>query len=125
MTSNLDSYNPRVEVHTDETPRRLTRWIIALCIFAAGTFAFSEVASGWFGSYVYFIAGSKLVWWGLIIFIGSIVGAIFYLIWSTISDNLRTRLGRRIPLILIGGLATAALTMLFIASSDILWLLFD
>lgn len=125
MISNSDSNIPRKEVPSDEISRPLTRWIVALCILTAGTFAFSEVASGWFGSYVHFIAGSELVWWGFITLIGSIVGAIFYLIWSTVSDNLRTRFGRRIPLILVGGLATAGLTILFIESSNIIWLLID
>ena len=125
MNSKSDSDFPRDEDPFVSNSLPLKQWTIALCIFTAGTFVFNEVASGWFGSYVYFIAGTELVWWGLITLIGSIVGAIFYLIWSTISDNLRTRLGRRIPLILAGGLITAGLTVLFIVSDNIVWLLID
>ena len=125
MDSKSDSDIPLDEDPFVSNSLPLKQWTIALCIFTAGTFVFNEVASGWFGSYFYFIAGTELVWWGLITLIGSIVGAIFYLIWSTISDNLRTRLGRRIPLILAGGLITAGLTVLFIVSDNIVWLLID
>jgi len=125
MTLDSNSDIPHEKKLAQKTSLHLTRWIIALCIFTAGSFTFNEIASGWFGSYVYFIAGKELIWWGTITLIGSIVGAIFYLIWSTVSDNLRTKLGRRIPLILIGGLATSGLAVLFIENDNIIWLLID
>ncbi len=125
MTSNPVPEFPKEDQETDKVNRPLLRWIIALCIFTAGTFTFTEVAGGWFGSYYHFIAKGELVWWGLFTLIGSVISAVFYLIWSIISDNLRSRLGRRIPLILIGGLATAGLTILFVASNNIGWLLIN
>jgi MFS family permease len=125
MTSNPVE-SPSAQEVPLESPRRLIiRWTIALCIFTAGGFAFSELVTNLFSSYTVLIAGSGLVGWGFISGIGAIVGAVMYLVWSTISDNLRTRWGRRIPLMLIGGVSTAGLAILFAMSRDYLWLLLD
>jgi DHA1 family multidrug resistance protein-like MFS transporter len=110
---------------TNEKKPPMRRWILGLCIFTAGGFVFNEISAGWFSSYAHFIAGSELVGWGLISLIGSIMSAIFYLIYGAISDNLRTKMGRRIPLILIGCLSSAVLTFLFTLGDNYWWLLID
>jgi Na+/melibiose symporter-like transporter len=79
----------------------LKRWIMGLCIFSAIGFLYNEVYSGWFSSYTVFIFGLEYKDWARIAATSSILGAVLYLLYGVISDNLRTKLGRRIPLILV------------------------
>ncbi len=112
------------EVPSKQTKSPLLKWTIALCIFTAGGFTFNEL-SNIFSKYTEIITGTETIYWGIISGTASIIGAAFYLIWSTISDNLRTRLGRRLPLMLIGGLSSALLAILFTFGQDFIWLLID
>ncbi len=116
---------PEQPVRKETLKLPLTRWTMALCIMTMGGFVFNEVTANWFSSYVKFVAGSLYVGWGLIVAIGSVVGTCFYLIWGAMSDNLRTKHGRRIPFILVGSLASAGLTVLFALSTNFIWLFID
>jgi MFS family permease len=44
----------------------------------------------------------------------AIIGTIFFILWGVISDNLRTKLGRRLPLILVGCFGTAVFLCLVV-----------
>lgn len=124
MTSIPPEATPPIETPRKGTRTPLLRWTFALCIFTAGGFTFNEL-SNIFSKYTEIVSGTSTLGWGVISGIASIVGAVFYLIWSTISDNLRTRMGRRLPLMLIGGLSSSVLAILFTFGSNYTWLLID
>jgi MFS family permease len=113
------------ETHPVEAHRVLRRWILALCTISIGGQLFTEISGTFFSTYMHFEAGYPYVYPGIINAVFSILGIAFYIIFGAISDNLRTRFGRRMPLIVIGTVCTALLTFLFVASADFLWLLID
>lgn len=100
----------------------LKRWIMGLCIFSAIGFLYNEVYSGWFSSYTVFIFGLEYKDWARIAATSSILGAVLYLLYGVISDNLRTKLGRRIPLILVGSISSAILSILYTIGDSYVWL---
>ena len=98
-------------------------WIIALCLLAFGTTLYSEIEGQWFSSFARVIANVSYFSVSIMVALSGIFGTIFYLIWGAISDNLRTNLGRRIPIILIGMVSTAGLMILYISTTYFLLLL--
>ncbi len=108
-----------------EAHRVLRRWIFALCIIAIGGQLFTEISGTFFSTIVHFEAGFPYAVAGIINSVFSVLGMVCYIVFGAISDNLRTRFGRRVPLIFIGMVSTALLTFLFVMSTDFLWLLVD
>ena len=98
-------------------------WILALCFLAFGTTLYSETEGQWFSSFASVIANMSYFGVSTMVALAGIFGTIFYLVWGAISDNLRTNLGRRIPIILIGMVSTAGLMILYILTTYFLLLL--
>ncbi len=98
-------------------------WLLALCLLAFGTTLYSEIEGKWFPSFAHVIADLSLFSISIMVALAGIFGTIFYLAWGAISDNLRTKLGRRIPIILIGMISTAGLMIFYISTTNFLLLL--
>ncbi len=98
-------------------------WLIALCILAFGTTLYSEIEGQWLSSYGRFIANLGYFTVAFIVAMSGISVTIFYLMWGAISDNIRTKFGRRVPIIVIGMLSTALLMFLYISTTNFLILL--
>lgn len=109
-----------IEVH-----RPLRRWILALCIIAIGSQLFTEISGTFFSTIIHFEAGLPYVYAAIINTVFLILGMVCYIVFGALSDNLRTRFGRRVPLIFIGMVSSALLTFLFVMSTDFLWLFID
>lgn len=107
---------------TEKKPQFLWRWVLALCFTALGTTVFTEIQSQWFNSYMKITEGG-LFGAAVLTAVSAVLGAIFYLIFGTISDNIRTRFGRRVPLYMIGAFSTAGLMFLFILTTNFIILL--
>ncbi len=121
MNTSLDPSN--LDKNKKDKSKPFLRWIIALSILAMCTTIYTEVESQWFTSYAHNIANMNLFLVSLMVAMSGIIGTLFYLIWGTISDNLRTRFGRRVPIYVIGALMTMGLMILFVASINYMWLL--
>jgi len=103
----------------------LRRWILALCIIAIGGQLFTEISGTFFSTIIHFEAGFSYADAAIINAVFLILGMVCYVVFGAISDNLRTRFGRRVPLIFIGMVSSALLTFLFVMSMDFLWLFID
>ena len=93
-------------VIAEEKPLFMWRWVLALCFTALGTTTFTEIQSQWSNSYVKITEGG-LFGASILVAVSAVLGAIFYLIFGTISDNIRTRYGRRVPLYVTGAFVMA------------------
>ncbi len=60
---------------------------------------------------------------GIVMAVSAAVGTTFFIIWGTISDNTRTRFGRRLPFILLGGMSVGIFIILFSFSNSLLVLI--
>ncbi len=105
--------------------RFLKRSTIALCILSVGSQLWSDVSQSFLSYVVHHNAGYSFLTSGIMSAIYSIVSAIFFILWGAISDNLRTRFGRRIPLIFSGMIGTAILVIFFVFSNNLIWLIID
>jgi MFS family permease len=106
----------------DKKQTMLLRWVVALCITAIGTMAITEVQGQWFNSYIKVTAGG-LFGASALVAVSAVLSAIFYLFWGTISDNIRTKRGRRVPIYVIGAISTAVLMCIFILTINFVALL--
>ena len=101
----------------------LKSWIAAICILALGTTLYSEIEGTWFSSFARFIAQVGYFNVGVIFALSGIVGTTFYMIWGAISDNTRTKFGRRVPFLVIGMFTTALFMILYISTTIFILLL--
>ncbi len=107
----------------ESRPKLLKSWIAAICILALGTTLYSEIEGEWFSSYVKYIAQVGFFNVGVIYAVSKIVGTIFYMIWGAVSDNARTKFGRRVPFLVIGMFTTALFMILYISTTNFIFLL--
>jgi len=122
MKNNLDVES--LETNSKKSKSKIHKaWITALCFLAFGTTLYSEIEGQWFSSFARVIANVSYFGVSIIVALTGILGTVFYLIWGAISDNLRTKIGRRIPIILIGMLSTACLMILYISTTYFVFLL--
>jgi MFS family permease len=121
-----DNHHKTMEI-ADDIPKFLSRirfWklIIALSITTIAISVYGQMESQWFNSFMTNIAGYTDYHKSAMVATSAIVGTIFFLIWAAYSDNLRTRLGRRLPILIIGFLSTALFVSLFGVSTNFWWL---
>jgi len=91
-----------------------------LSIMGFGGQMYSEITGDWFSTFVILTSGYPKINWGILVTLFSVIGAVFFLIFGAISDNMRTRFGRRVPMLVIGTVATVILTALFVFSTNYL-----
>lgn len=96
---------------------------LALCVIIMGVMAYGEVELEWYNSYAKYIAGMSNFNVSILVALSTIVGTLFYLIWGTISDNLRTKYGRRVPMIFIGSIGTVILMIGFVSNLEPYWII--
>ncbi len=94
------------------------KWIVAIMLIAFGTTICTDIADQWIPSYAKYIAHASYFQISIVVALSGILYTIFYIIWGTISDNLRIKMGRRVPMILVGSLLTAGLMIIFLMTVE-------
>nr|MDO8111887.1 MFS transporter [Candidatus Sigynarchaeota archaeon] len=88
-------------------------WVLGICILSFGTQFYTEIEGNWLNSYMfYYVSGESELAVSLMVGTSAILGTICFIIWGFVSDNLQTRLGRRVPVLLVGLLGTAIFMIL-------------
>jgi MFS family permease len=103
----------------------LRRWIVGLCILSVAGQLFTEISGTFFPTIVVFSHGFSYEFAGIINAVFNVLVAACFIVFGAVSDNIRSRFGRRVPLITAGTVITALLTYLFVLSDNFLWLLID
>ncbi len=85
----------------------------ALAILVAMSALYSQTENNWFNSWISQILGMDQIYVSYMVSLSSIFGAVFFLIWGTYSDTLRTRWGRRKPVLVPGLIVTGLLVIAF------------
>ncbi len=85
----------------------------ALAILMAMSILYSQTENNWFNSWISQILGMDQIYVSYMVSLSSIFGAVFFLLWGTYSDTLRTRWGRRKPVLVPGMIVTGLLVIAF------------
>ena len=117
----LPPTNP-TSVPYEPSRQLLILWIVALSILSFGGQIYSEITGDWFPTFITCIANDPPILWGVVSAFISILGVVFFLFFGAISDNLRSKHGRRIPMMIVGGIITAVLTATFVLSKSYIWI---
>jgi MFS family permease len=86
-----------------------------LAILTTITTIYSSIENGYFNSYLKIVAHSSDFEINLMVSFSSVFGAIFFILWGAISDNIRSKYGRRKPILIIGMLSSAFFFFLYSA----------
>jgi MFS family permease len=103
----------------------LRRWILGLCVLSVGGQLFTELSSTFFTNIAVKGAGFTYAVAGTINAVFNVLVTICFIVFGAVSDNVRSRFGRRVPLITAGIVTTALLTYLFVVTTNFLWLFVD
>ncbi len=117
--------SPDSSSSADLIQKFVKRSTIALCVMSVGSQLWSDVSQSFLAYVVRQNTGYPFIVIGIMSAIYAIVSAVFFLLWGAVSDNLRTRFGRRIPLIFSGIVGTAILVIFFVTSNNLIWLIID
>jgi Na+/melibiose symporter-like transporter len=93
------------------------RNFITLAILAMITTIYSSIENGYFNSFLKIVNNTSDFKINIMVSFSSIFGAIFFILWGAISDNIRSKYGRRKPILLIGLLSSAFFFYLFSATN--------
>jgi MFS family permease len=113
------------EASPGKEPRVLKRWILALCIISVGSQLFTEISGTFLPTIVRVNGGYPYATAGIINAVFNVLGIVFFIVFGAVSDNLRSKYGRRVPLIFLGMVSTALFTFIFPLSMNFIWLLID
>jgi MFS family permease len=89
------------------------RNLLSLIITSAIVTAYGFTEGSWFNSYVSQILGMDKIWVSVMVATSGFMGAIFFIVWGTISDNNRDRFGRRKSVLVSGIVITGILVIIF------------
>jgi len=91
---------------------------ISLAILAVVTSFYSLTENSWFNSWTSGVIGSSNFETMVMVSTSAGMGAAFFLIWGAISDNIRTKFGRRKPVLLTGLVLSAIFIFMFAGSKE-------
>ena len=93
----------------------------SLAILFSITSFYSMTENQWFNSWVAQILGMEQIHVSIMVSVSGVFGAVFFLIWGTISDNLRSKYGRRKPILMTGMVLTGFLVIAFGLTKSYVW----
>jgi MFS family permease len=96
-----------------------------LCVLSVSGQLFTELSSTFFTNIV--VKGDKFPYAvaGIINAVFNVLVTICFIVFGAVSDNVRSRFGRRVPLITIGTVTTGLLTYLFVLNGSFIWLMLN
>lgn len=113
--------------HAENNQRRYyVRSIIAMAVVWAAVAFYGQTESQWFNNYVVNeIIGTgysdrQMSW---MVSTSAFVGTFAFIYWGILSDNIRTKYGKRVPIYIIGAVLTAIFVILFGKGTSLIWLI--
>lgn len=106
--------------------RRYMQSIVAMTIIWAAVAFYGQTESQWFNNYVVNgIIGTgysdrQMSW---MVSTSAFVGTFAFIYWGILSDNIRTKYGKRVPIYIIGAVLTAIFVILFGQGTSLAWLI--
>jgi MFS family permease len=93
---------------TKSANNHLWQWVIGIMLLSFGSQTFTEIEGNWLNSYMkYYTDLGSNTWVSLMVAVNTVIGTVFFLIWGVISDNTRSKWGRRLPFLMMATFGTA------------------
>jgi maltose/moltooligosaccharide transporter len=105
---------------------RFGKHLLAILVNTVAISFYGTVESQWFNSYVtnpIIGTGYTDIQMSYMVSTSAVMGAIAFIFWGLVSDNLRSRYGRRKPIYIWGSILTAIFVYLFGRSNELWWLI--
>ncbi|MFX1339703.1 MAG: MFS transporter [Promethearchaeota archaeon] len=101
---------------------KIQTFIIGIIFAADMIFGFAE--QNFLNTYLIHVLGLTEIHVAIMVSLSAIMGLIFLLVWGIISDNTRSKSGRRKPYLLIGGIISGIAMIIYAFSPNFYWALF-
>jgi MFS family permease len=98
--------------------------IFLIGLMALGATIFGYMETELLNTYIDHVLNLDFIWIGIMVSFSATMGLIFLFIWGVLSDNTRSRFGRRRPFLLIGGIGAGIGMILFGFSPNYAWAFF-
>ncbi|TFF63540.1 MAG: MFS transporter [Promethearchaeota archaeon] len=85
--------------------------MLVIGILGGGAAIFGSYEGSFFNTYIEHVLGKDFIYIGVMVSVSAIFGLIFVLVFGTLSDNCRSKLGRRRPYMLFGIIAGTAMAL--------------
>jgi MFS family permease len=109
-----------IKVFTREL--KIQTFIIGIVFAADMIFGFAE--QNFLNTYLVHVLGLTELHVAIMVSLSAIMGLIFLLVWGIISDNTRSKSGRRKPYLLLGGIISGIAMIIYAFSPNFYWALF-
>ncbi len=93
--------------------------IISILTMGASIFGFFE--GSFFNTYIEMVLHEKYIYISIMVSVSAIFGLIFVLVFGTLSDNSRSKYGRRRPYFLFGGIVAGIAMCVYPFSPNFMW----
>lgn len=110
---------------SEKIPREIRFQIIYITIAAMGASLFFSFEGGIFNTYINNVLGLEYFYIGLMVSLSATMGLIFMFVFGVISDNTRSKYGRRRPYLLFGIVAGISMILYAFSPSYIWCIIFD
>lgn len=110
---------------TKKIPRALLIQILLIGISAMGIAIFFYFEGGFFNSYITHVLKLDNFYVAVLVSLSAMMGLIFVFTFGILSDNARTKIGRRRPFLLFGVVAGIAMVLYSFSSNFIMCIFFD
>ena len=101
---------------------KIQTFIIGIIFAADMIFGFAE--QNFLNTYLVHVLGLTELHVAIMVSLSAIMGLIFLLVWGIISDNTRSKYGRRKPYLLLGGIISGIAMIIYAFSPNFYWALF-
>ncbi|MGV9173910.1 MAG: MFS transporter, partial [Promethearchaeia archaeon] len=106
----------------EESEKRFVSFqVILIGLLGAGATIFGFYEGSFFNTYIDHVLDLPYIYIGFMVSISAIFGLIFVLVFGTLSDNCRSKLGRRRPFLIFGGVIAGIAMCVYPFSPNYWW----
>lgn len=95
--------------------------VIIISILGMGATIFGFYEGSFFNTYIEMVLHEKYIYISIMVSVSAIFGLIFVLVFGTLSDNSRSKYGRRRPYFLFGGIIAGTAMCIYPFSPNFIW----
>lgn len=112
------------EIVKGKLPKTIFIQTLLIGLLFAADQVYGFVEQNFFNTYLNHVLGLPGIYVSIMVASSATMGVIFLLVWGIISDNTRSKLGRRRPYLLIGGVITGTFAVVYAFSPNFFWAYF-
>lgn len=121
MSEEIKEKNEGIELKSESDKKFISFQVILIGLLGAGATIFGFYEGSFFNTYIDHVLELPYIYIGFMVSISAIFGLTFVLVFGTWSDNCRSKLGRRRPFLIFGGIIAGTAMCVYPFSPNYWW----